>query len=119
MRICGRCPDATTMALVSLRVAMLRLGWRDIKGRAAVEEAIGPELEAQAGYGHHGPVFEARDMVFAHHIPDHHVGVLNRAICRRPRWQPRATGVLIGIVPGRILLIGMIGCHPEMLGHKV
>ena len=58
-------------------------------------------------------------MVFSHHIPDNHVGVLNRAICRRPPWQPRTTGVLIWIVPGRILLIGMIGCHPEMLGNKV
>ena len=30
-----------------------------------------------------------------------------------------ATVVLVWIVPGRIFLIGMIGCHPEMLGDKV
>src|SRR5215475_1458374 len=58
-------------------------------------------------------------MVFSHHIPDHHVGILNRAICRCPCWQPRTTGVLVWVVPGRILLIGMIRCHPEMLGDKV
>src|SRR5262245_38415965 len=58
-------------------------------------------------------------MVFSHNVPDHHIGVLNRAICRRPLWQPSATRVLVWIVPGRILLGGMIGCHPEMFGHKI
>src|SRR5215470_15616078 len=58
-------------------------------------------------------------MVFSHHVPDNHISVLNGAIGRRPRWQPRTTSMLVGIVPGRILLLGMIGCHPEMLGDKV
>src|SRR5215831_4466770 len=58
-------------------------------------------------------------MVFSHNVPDHHIGVLNRAICRRPLWQPSATRMLVWIVPSGILLSGMIGGHPEMLGDKI
>ena len=58
-------------------------------------------------------------MVFSHHVPDHHVGVLDGAILGRPLWQSRTTGVLVGIVPSRILLIRMVRCHPEMIGDKV
>src|SRR5215831_9983088 len=58
-------------------------------------------------------------MVFSHHVPNHHVGVLNGAIGRRPLRQPRTTRVLVWIVTSSILLIGMVGGYPEMLGDKV
>ena len=55
---------------------------RHVERRVAVEEADGPQLEPARDDRHHGPVLEARHVVRAEDVPEHDIGVLERAIGR-------------------------------------
>ena len=61
-----------------------RWGGRDVERGVAVEEADGLEPEGDGVHRHHRPVLRARDVVDAEDVPEHDVGVLDRAILRGP-----------------------------------
>ena len=61
---------------------------RHVERRVAVEEADRLEPERDGVDRHHRPLLRARDVVDAEHVPEHDVGVLDRAVLRGPRRQP-------------------------------
>ena len=49
------------------------------RGRVPVEEAHRLQPERDGVHGHHRPLLRPRDVVDSEHVPEHHVGVLDRA----------------------------------------
>src|SRR5947209_18598518 len=75
-------PPASMASASVLVVAVL--GGRQVEGGVAVEEAVGPELEPDRGDRHHRPVLGANHVVRGERVPEHPVGVLQRAGRRCP-----------------------------------
>jgi hypothetical protein len=63
-------------------LVVAKLLGRYVEGRVAVEETVGPELESDAGDRHHRPVLRADHVVRGERVPEHQVGVLQRAVGR-------------------------------------
>ena len=87
----------------ALVVAVLR--GRQVEGGIAVEETVGPELESDAGDRHHRPVLGAHHMVSGERVPEHQIGVLQRAVGRGPGRQAVPAGMLVGVVARREPLV--------------
>jgi len=99
-------------------VVAVRRG-RYVEGGVAVEETVGPELEPDAGDRHHRPVFRAHDVVSGEGVPEHQVGVFQRAVGRGPGRQAVPAGVLVGVFPGREPLVGVIRGDPQVPGGEL
>src|SRR5690349_7644362 len=81
----------------SARVAVLR--GRHVEGGDAVEETVGPELEPGPGDRHHRPVLRAHDVMSGEGVPEHQVGVLQRAVGHGPGGQAVPPGCWLGYSP--------------------
>src|SRR5207249_13950 len=96
-----------SVAWASVLVVAL-LGGRQVEGGIAVEETVGPELEPDRGDRHHRPVLRPDHVVRGERVPEHQVGVLQRAVRRGPGRQAVPAGVLVGVVAGREPLAGVV-----------
>src|SRR5689334_10590957 len=101
----------------SARVTMLR--GRHVEGGVAVEETVGPELEPDPGDRHHRPVLRAHHMVSGEGVPEHQVGVLQRAVGRGPGGQAIPAWVLVGVLAGGEPLIGIVRGDPQVLSGEL
>ena len=63
-------------------------GGRDVQGRIAVEDSERLEPERDGVDRHDRPVLRPRDVVNAERVPQHHVGVVDGAVLRRPAGSP-------------------------------
>ena len=59
-------------------------GRRHVERRVAVEEPDGFSMKPEPRDRHHRPVLGPQDVVMAERVPDHDVGVLDRAVGLRP-----------------------------------
>lgn len=91
------------------------LGRRNIERRITGKEIMWAQQEACMRYGHDRPVFQARIMLNVDVVPHREDSILDVAVRGSPRRQSRSTAVLIGIIPRRVALIGMIRRYPEMV----
>src|SRR5690348_12061103 len=85
-------------------LAMCCNGIRHIKSWIALKEADWFEHEPDVGNRHDGPFLQTRNMMHVHDVPQDDIGVLDRAVRLGPRRQPKAAGMLIGIVACRVAL---------------
>src|SRR5262245_18196232 len=85
----------------------------------AVEEAGGLEPERDGVHRHHGPFLGARDVVDAEDVPEHDVGVLDRAVRRGPLRQPAVALALEDELAARPALVLMEGRHPEGVADRL
>src|SRR6266536_988621 len=79
----------------------------------AVEEADRLEPERDRVDGHHRPVLWPGDVVDAEHVPQHHVGVLDRPVPRGPDGQALIALALRAELTARPALVRMVGGDPE------
>ena len=91
---------------------------RHVQRRVPLEEAVRPEREADRGDRHHRPVLRPRDVRVGEDVPEHHVGVRDRAVGRGPARQAVAAGVLVRVVAGRVPLVGAVRRHPEVVRER-
>ena len=91
---------------------------RNIDARAARKKTARLQMKPGALDWHNGPIFGARNMIRAEHMPQNDVRVLNLAIGARPLGQTRPARMLIWIITCRITLVGAIRRHPQMVIHK-
>src|SRR5204862_4972500 len=86
---------------------------RHVQGRVAVEETERLEPERDDVARHPPPVLRPGDVVDAEHVPQHHVGVLDRPVGPRPRAQARVVLALDREIPAGPALVLTVGGHPE------
>jgi hypothetical protein len=118
---CANIPSyPSTLTLPSTRTAVtMSPGTRGyIQGRVLVKKADGLQGKAAVGHGHDGPVFGAGDVVVAKDVPQHHIGVVDGAIARRPLRQSLTAGVLVGVGTSGEIFIGRVGGNPEVMLQK-
>ena len=61
---------------------------------------------------HHRPVLRPDDVVGAERVPEHHVGVLGRAVGLLVARHAVAAGVLVRVVAGRVALGRVVAPSP-------
>src|SRR5947209_14403964 len=104
--------------MLMLAMSVMFGGRRNIECRAAVEETIRLEREANVANGHHRPIFWSRNMMSAHRIPEHNIGVLYWSVSLCPGRKPCTASMLIRIVPCRIALLWRVRSDPQMLSGE-
>jgi hypothetical protein len=90
----------------------------DIERRVVVEERSRLQHEASPVGRHDRPVLGPRNVVTAHGVPEHDIGVLDRAISFRPSGEPGTAGVLVRVIARREPLIGPVKGDPQVLGRE-
>jgi len=90
---------------------------RHIECRISIKEPGGSQSETHIDHRHHRPIFQTRNMVVAHRIPHHHIGVLNGAVGLGPFGQAIVPWVLVRVIPRWEFLSSFIRRHPQMFGH--
>ena len=92
---------------------------RHVEGGVAVEEAVWPQLEPDAGDRHHRPVLRAHHVASGERMPQHQVGVFQWAVGRGPGRQVIPARMLVRVIPGREPLIGIVGGDPQVPGGEL
>src|ERR1700733_13684655 len=96
----GGCAGSFGMAM-----DLSRPGGRHVECGVPVEEAERDQAEAGRLDRHDRPVLGPGDVGDPEGVPDHNIGVDHRTVLGRPRRQPGAAAVLIGVVAGGIALV--------------
>src|SRR4029453_4519327 len=88
----------------------------EVGGGVLVEEAVGFEHEADVVAGHHGPVFEADDVVHAEGVPDHEVLVHDVPVFLGLDVQAvLGAGGLVGVLAGGEAFGPVVGGDPRVV----
>src|SRR5690242_15930469 len=115
-------PDrsATLASLRGVPRASAVRGWArcDVERGIAVEEPGRLKRESGPVGRHDRPVLGPGDVVSAQGVPQHDVGVLDRAVSFGPGRQPGAARVLVGVVACREALIRLVRGNPQMLRRE-
>ena len=94
-------------------------GERDVEGRVAVEEArTGTSEKPVYSTGITGQSSGRGMWVTPKVCHTHHVGVGHGPVGGRPRRQPVAPGVLVGVVARGPPLVGAVGGDPQVAGGE-
>src|ERR1700722_12287064 len=104
----------TYLRVAAGRLAVPRTARGHVQRRGLVEVPGWIEHEPGSFGGHHGPVLGPGDVMTAHRVPEHHVGVLDRAVRFGPGREPGAARVLVRVIACRVALIGMEPGDPQM-----
>ncbi len=98
--------------------AVVGYGRRNIEPRIAIEEANRLEAEADGRDRHDRPVLGPHHVMRPEGVPDHHVGIHDRAIVARVRRQACAAGMLVRVIAGGVSLARTIRRYPQMPGGE-
>src|SRR5215467_11178407 len=90
------------------------LGWWDIEGRIAVEEAGRLQRKTGRLNRHHRPIFGSDNMVGSEGIPHHNVRIVERTVLLRIARETIATGRLVRVVSRCVALYRIVGSNPHM-----
>jgi hypothetical protein len=88
----------------------------DIERRVVVEERSRLQHEPGPLGRHDRPVLRPGDVIAAQGVPEHDIGVLDRAVGFRPSGEPGTAGVLVRVIARREPLIGPVRGDPQVLG---
>src|SRR4051794_7011952 len=107
-------PSATAARIAwSLAVVAMAGRGRDVQRRIAVEEARRLEPKRDGVDRHDRPLLRARDVVDAEDVPEHHVGVLDRAVALRPHRQAAVRRALRRHLAARPALVRVVRRDPQ------
>src|SRR6476661_2817283 len=110
---------AATAAALGMAGGFLLVGvGGNVQDRAAVEEALRPQLEADGVHGHDGPVLHPGEVGQAEGVPHHDVLAVDVPVLRDIGGQARAAGVLVHEVARGVLLVLGVPGDPQVLGGK-
>ena len=83
-----------------------------------MKEAKRGKLESGTMHRHHRPILSSGNVMHPYRVPEHHVGVLDRAVGLSPCRKSCSTSMLVRIVSGRVTLRRVIRSGPQVFGSE-
>ena len=91
---------------------------RQVVSRIAIKKTYWLEKKSNVVRRHHGIVFGAGNVGVAEGVPQHHIGIFDRAIGLHPGGKAVIGQALIRKIAGGEVLVFSVGSDPDMMIHE-